>query len=286
MSSIGQVSCPCKNCHQDHWQARCLAGFSQKSVNRCSSSDLDLDLGSGDSHCTINGCELSDFSLLFFNMFFDNVSTSIPCISTYDIFSLYHEPYPVGTNTISSPILPSISIPSPPQQKAPSTQKQHLSPTLPSSSSHTPYSAEWIHGRVHEDPSLALHALKWWTHKKWYCEVNDNLICELSFLAPDQVLEAIKELKEPGLFIRGTHGCKLSLKAGLTTLGALEQHQADALVDSRCEGSCIDVKYMQEHNIPTRHLPCLIPIFNANSQSNQDGPIEEMVNRSTLVLWT
>ena len=183
----------------------------------------------------------------------------------------------MGTNIISCPVSPSIPISSPPQQKAPSTQKQHLSPTLPSSSSHTPYSTEWIRGCIHEDPSLALCALKQWTHKKQYHEVNNNLICELSYLTPDQVLEVIKELKEPRLFVRGTCGRKLSLKVGLTTLGALEQHQADALVDSGCEGSCIDIKYVQEHNIPTRHLPRPIPVFNTNGQSNQDGPIEEMV---------
>jgi hypothetical protein len=87
----------------------------------------------------------------------------------------------------------------------------------------------------------------------------------------------IKELKEPRLFVRGTCGQKLSLKVGLATLEALEQHQADTLVDSGCEGSCIDIKYIQEHNIPTRHLPCPIPIFNTDGQSNQDGLIEEMV---------
>ena len=80
--------------------------------------------------------------------------------ATYDIFSLYHELYPMGTNMTSSHVPSSIPIPSPPQQKAPSTQKQCLPPTLPSSSSHTPYSAEWIRGHIHEDPSLALHALK------------------------------------------------------------------------------------------------------------------------------
>src|SRR3984957_13546545 len=157
MTSIGRVSCLCKNCRRDHRRARSLVGFSRESVSRCNSSDFDLDLGSGGSHCTINGCELSDLSFSFFTMFLDNVSTSIPCISTYDIFSLYHESYPAGTNTISPSVSSSIPVPSPPQQKAPlKQQKQRLSPTLPSSSTHPPYSAEWIHGRIHEDPSLAL----------------------------------------------------------------------------------------------------------------------------------
>ena len=216
-------------------------------------------------------------------MFLDNVSTPVPCISTYDIFSLYHESYPVGTNATSSSVPPSIPIPSPPQQKAPPTQKQCPSPTLPSSSSHTPYSAEWIRGHVHEDPTLALRALKWWTHKKRHRKVNDNLIRKLSFLAPDQALEAIKELKAPRLFIRGTCRHKLSLKVGLATLGALEQHHADALINSGCEGSCIDVKYIWEHNIPTRRLPRPIPVFNADGQPNQDGPIEEMVSLTLTI---
>jgi len=237
-------------------------------------------LGSGDGHF-INEIELSDVSFSFFNTFLDNVSTSIPCISTYDMFSLYHEEYPLGTNVISSSV--SIPSPSPPKQKAPPLKEQRSKPTLPSSSSHAPYSAEWICGRIHEDPTLALRALKRWTHKKRYREVNDTLIRELSFLAPDQALEAIKELKEPKLFVRGTRGRKLSLKVGLATLGALEQYPADALVDSGCEGSCIDIKYIRERNIPTRRLPRPIPVFNADGQPNQDGPIEEMVSLTLTI---
>jgi len=260
-------------------------------VNRCNSSDLDL--GSGSGYCTINGCELSDFSFSFFNMFLDNISISIPCISTYDIFSLYHESYPMGTNIISCPVSPSIPISSPPQQKAPSTQKQHLSPTLPSSSSHTPYSTEWIRGCIHEDPSLALCALKQWTHKKQYHEVNNNLICELSYLTPDQVLEVIKELKEPRLFVRGTCGRKLSLKVGLTTLGALEQHQADALVDSGCEG-LVSTSNMYKNIIspldiyPVQYLyltPMVNPIrmVQLKKWSHLLSPLMTIPNGSTLV---
>jgi len=85
--------------------------------------------------------------------------------------------------------------------------------------------------------------------------VNDQLIRKLSTLSPEQALEAIWDLQKPRLFVRGTCGCKLSLKAMLITLDTKKPHSVDALLDSRYEGSCIDVKYVQEHSIPTICLP-------------------------------
>ena len=101
----------------------------------------------------------------------------------------------------------------------------------------------------------SLCVLHQWSHKKQKREVNDQLIRELSTLSPEQVLEAIQDLQKPRLFIRGTCGHKLSLKATLITLDTKEPHSVDALPNSGCEGSCIDVKYIQEHLIPTIRLP-------------------------------
>jgi hypothetical protein len=48
------------------------------------------------------------------------------------------------------------------------------------------------------------------------------------------------------------------------------------LIDSGCEGSCIDRTFVETNRIPTIKLPRPIPIYNANGQPNSDGPISEL----------
>jgi hypothetical protein len=59
---------------------------------------------------------------------------------------------------------------------------------------------------------------------------------------------------EPATFIRVTGGSQLMLQATIVMLDNRTEHTAVALVDSGCEGSCIDVKYVRDNNLHTTKL--------------------------------
>ena len=63
----------------------------------------------------------------------------------------------------------------------------------------------------------------------------------------------------------------------LTTLDTRSAHAAEALIDSGCEGSCIDRTYVQERGIITQKLPRPIAVLNADGSPNEAGPIAEFV---------
>ncbi|CDO72200.1 hypothetical protein BN946_scf184970.g52 [Trametes cinnabarina] len=50
-----------------------------------------------------------------------------------------------------------------------------------------------------------------------------------------------------------------------------------ALLDSGCTGSSIDVDFVRRNHIPTRKLPRPIPVYNADNTLNKGGPISEYV---------
>src|SRR6202042_3565152 len=117
-----------------------------------------------------------------------------------------------------------------------------------------------------------------WSHPKRYDEINSDVIIQINRLSESLTVEAVEELKEPYKFVRGTKGTKLSLRANITTLDTQVEHTANALIDSGCEGSCIDVKYVIRNKLNTRKLARSIPVLNADGQPNSEGPISEMVS--------
>src|SRR5277367_6159508 len=119
---------------------------------------------------------------------------------------------------------------------------------------------------------------KRYTLPKRYMEINRQMITDINRLSDGNAVDAIEELKQPRVFKRGTRGSKLSFSANIVTLDTRDEYKADALLDSGCEGSCIDVKYVQRLGLNTTKLPRPIPVFNADGQPNSDGPISEMIS--------
>jgi hypothetical protein len=81
--------------------------------------------------------------------------------------------------------------------------------------------------------------------------------------------------QEDSYAVRGT---KLSFNANIVTLDNLSEHKANALLDSGCEGSCIDIKYVRRLGLNTTKLPRPIPILNADGQPNLEGRISETIS--------
>ena len=100
-------------------------------------------------------------------------------------------------------------------------------------------------------------------------------MADIAELRDEEALKALQELRNRCFFVRGKPGQKLALSIGLEVAG--RSQSLDALVDSGCEGSCIHKKVVERLQIPTKKLPHLVPVFNADGKPNAGGPITECV---------
>jgi hypothetical protein len=141
---------------------------------------------------------------------------------------------------------------------------------------HAPYTAGWTLARLREGSPCAKVILKDWSHTQQHREVNDVTINEITSLGETQALEALTELQKPRVFVKGTRGTKLVVDTQIRSPSTLEEYIAKALIDSGCEGSCINRTFVEINRIPTIKLPRPIPIYNADGQPNSDGPISEL----------
>ena len=53
--------------------------------------------------------------------------------------------------------------------------------------------------------------------------------------------------------------------------------KANALLDSGATGSCINRKFVEQHQLPIQKLPIKMPVYNADGTLNADGSIEGFI---------
>jgi hypothetical protein len=56
-----------------------------------------------------------------------------------------------------------------------------------------------------------------------------------------------------------------------------QELHADVLLDSSCEGSCIDIDFVKNNKLDTTLLPRPLRVINTDRSPNVDGPISEIV---------
>ena len=110
----------------------------------------------------------------------------------------------------------------------------------------------------------ALAVLSTWSHRTHNREITKHIIDLINNLSSEDAASAVKELWQPKSYIQGTKGCKLQLRIILTLTDDWSL-ETNALLNSGSTGSCINRKYVEEHDIPTRKLPIPIPVYNALS---------------------
>jgi hypothetical protein len=96
-------------------------------------------------------------------------------------------------------------------------------------------------------------------------------------LPDDQATEALNDLKKPHAFVQGTKGQKLEISVIMKTMDTNIERASKALLDSGCEGSCIDTKAVEKYQLPVSKLHCPIPVYNADGSRNQAGSISGFV---------
>jgi hypothetical protein len=163
-------------------------------------------------------------------------------------------------------------------EKEETVHQEPQKPTLPEQSNdkHTPFTAPWIVARLRDSPGQAIGILRTWSHDK-RLDVDDTAIAEINALSEETAIKAVEELKTPRAYVRGTKGTKLSLPATVVSLETRAEYKASTLLDSGCEGSCIDANYIQERGLRTTPLPRPIPVFNADGSRNAAGSITKFI---------
>src|SRR5215471_16395288 len=141
---------------------------------------------------------------------------------------------------------------------------------------HDPYTAPWVVARLRDSPQRAIGILRIWAHERRR-DIDDGTIDEINALPEEIAIKAVEELKIPRAFVRGTGGTKLNLKTTVVTLDTRQEHTTKALLDSGCEGSCIDTDYVRQRNIRTTPFARPMPVYNADGTRNSAGSIYEYV---------
>ena len=173
--------------------------------------------------------------------------------------------------TISDTLSQSNSVSSAQREEKRYTLPNHPTPRF------TPFTAPWVAARLKENPDRAIGILRNWAHPRRHREISRQTIEDINLLRDGDAVDALKELENPRVFKRGNKGLKLNLQTTIVTLDNRTEHTADALIDSGCEGSCIDVKYVRKNGLVTTKLARPIPVHNADGQPNSEGPISECV---------
>ena len=86
--------------------------------------------------------------------------------------------------------------------------------------------------------------LRNWVHKKRVCEATCETMHEVSKLADEDALEALRELASPKKFILGHKGNQMDVTVTVTTLDTQRAITTQALVDCGCTGSLINMGFV------------------------------------------
>lgn len=141
-----------------------------------------------------------------------------------------------------------------------------------------PFSAPWVIQRIKEDPvDKALTQLRIWMPERRREEADEDMVIKIRQLSDTDAASALKTLRKPRMFIRGSKGMQLDVTAILQTLDTLETFKVKGLVDSGCTGSCIDSKFVARHNIRTNKAALPTKVYNADGTLNTSGSITDYV---------
>jgi hypothetical protein len=120
----------------------------------------------------------------------------------------------------------------------------------------------------------ALVVLTEWAHPRRRLELAEEDVTSIVMSKDDEALEALEELRNQRTFWRG-NGRSLTLPVIVDVDSHV--HHLEGLVDSGCEGSCINRDVVERLGLKTRKLAWMIPVFNADGQPNAGGPVMETV---------
>jgi hypothetical protein len=119
-----------------------------------------------------------------------------------------------------------------------------------------------------------LEALTEWAHPWRRLELDEEAVVSITMSNGDEALEALEELHNWRTFRRGnSHSLTLLVLVEVNS----HHHCLEGLVDSGCEGLCINKDIVERLGLKTKKLMQTILVFNADSQPNAGRPVMEIV---------
>ena len=116
-----------------------------------------------------------------------------------------------------------------------------------------------------------------WVHPTWMKEATEETVMLLNNLMDKDILQALRELKQPRCHIRRMSGQQLDIEVKVQMLDDVRTFPLKALLDSGSTGSCIGRKFMNDNEIQTRKTAILVPVHNADGTLNKNESITNYV---------
>jgi len=145
------------------------------------------------------------------------------------------------------------------------------------------YSMEWVVKKIQwSNKEEAMGILKVWAHSLREGEYTRENLKELNEMMDGEVLMALKALEKP-LILRKIGDKQLNVQVKLATTDTYRTFYKQALVDSGSSSSCISQRFVKENLINTCPLPFPITYYNADSMTNKDGSVTEVVEMNMTI---
>ena len=148
----------------------------------------------------------------------------------------------------------------------------------------TPNTAEWVTQRLRDDAlPRAVGILRTWMPNRREREATEEKVLDIRRLDKEGALEAVREMRHPRRFIRGTKGQDLKIRVTIENTGNGKQADATVLVDSGATGSCINKEFVERNQLEVKKLPLSLPVYNADGTLNNGGAITGFVEVRMII---
>ena len=121
-----------------------------------------------------------------------------------------------------------------------------------------------------------------WAYSSRVKEYTREKLEELNGMTDNKVLMAFKVFEE-SLILRKMEDKQLNIWVKLSMTDTHKMFCKQALVDSGSSSSCISQKFVKKNHIDTYKLPFPIICYNANSSTNRDGNVTEIVEMNMTI---
>jgi len=139
------------------------------------------------------------------------------------------------------------------------------------------YSTEWVAKKIQwSNEEEAIGILKVWAHSSRAEKYMKEKLKELNGITDDEVLMVLKVLEKPPI-LRKIEDKQLNVRVKLSMTDTHRMFCKQALVNLGSSISCISQKFVKENLINTHQLLFPITCYNANSSTNRDRSVTEVI---------
>src|SRR6266550_3748910 len=111
----------------------------------------------------------------------------------------------------------------------------------------------WMVRRIWEQKEeVAVQCLRQWTHKTRENEATKETVKALNKMKEEAVLWYLLNMKRKERYVQGKGKNQITMTGVITTLDTFDRRNVEILVDSGCTESCINERFVKEHNLNTR----------------------------------